>query len=80
MEGTVTLPLSPVTRGWEEVLKGQQLWSSPESMDSWALHPNYRCDLGQIPPPGWASGSPPVQQEGWSQASVDSGDAIIGGP
>lgn len=27
MEGTAALSLPPVTRGWEGVLKGQQLWN-----------------------------------------------------
>lgn len=45
--------------------------SRAESTNAPALHPRAWCGLGQSPPPGWASGSPPVEWDGWSQTSAD---------
>ena len=61
LDGTATLPLPTVTRGWEGGAgRSAAVESRAESTNSWALQPNAWCGLGQNPPRGRASGSPPV--------------------
>lgn len=87
LEGRATSPLSIVTRGGGcggGAGGRAAVECRAESMHSCFSTQTPGVAWGKLPPPtaprGWASDSPALEQEGWSQTSVDSGDAIRGDP